>query len=88
MAAFLPVSVQGRLRGVEVRKGWMEVGELCTLDRCCLEACIPQAQPVLHHLSIRNNRSLLLRAVCSLESERERECTEDLGEKVMHRDRD
>lgn len=52
-------------------------------DRCCLEASVPHAQPVLHHPSLSNNQRLLLRAVRSLERARERgrKSIKDLGEK-------
>lgn len=52
------------------RIGGMEVGELYTLDKCCIEAYIPHAQPVLHHPSISKDQSLV--ACCWFPRERER----------------
>jgi len=77
VAALLPVSMQGR---GEERIAGMEVGELCTLDNCCLEAYVPHAQLVLHHHSI--GKDLSLAACCWLPRESEKEGWGNVKEKA------
>lgn len=64
----------GREGGGKERIGGMEVGELYTLDKCCLEAYVPHAQPVLHHPSISKDQGLL---------EKERSDGADVKEKAQ-----
>lgn len=64
----------GKEWGGKERIGGMEVGELYTLDKCCLEAYVPHAQPVLHHPSISKDQGLL---------EKERSDGADVKEKAQ-----